>query len=40
METYTAEEIKRWFEEMKNRYPNSVMYTHLKSVEFMMFEGC
>ena len=35
--TYTEEEIKAWFKAMKERYPNSVMYEHLESVEYMMF---
>ena len=37
MKTYTEEEIKKWFEEMKKRYPNSNMFQHLESIEFMMF---
>lgn len=37
MKTYTEEEIKKWFEVMKNKYPNSKMFEHLTSVEFMMF---
>ncbi len=34
---YTEKEIKAWFKAMKERYPNSLMYEHLESVEYMMF---
>jgi len=37
MRTYTEEEIKKWFETMKQKYPNSNTFDHLTSVEYMMF---
>jgi hypothetical protein len=37
MRTYTEEEIKKWFETMKRKYPNSNAFDHLTSVEYMMF---
>lgn len=37
MRTYTEEEIKKWFETMKRKYPNSNTFDHLTSVEHMMF---
>lgn len=37
MRTYTEEEIKKWFETMKHKYPNSNTFDHLTSVEYMMF---
>lgn len=37
MKTYTEEEIKKWFDLMKNKYPHSVTLEHLRSVENMMF---
>ena len=38
MKTYTENEIKEWFSEMKKKYPNSGILEHLKAVEFMMFD--
>ncbi len=38
MKTYTENEIKEWFNEMKKRYPNSNIFKHLESVEYMMFD--
>ena len=38
MQTYTENEIKEWFNEMKKKYPNSNTLEHLKAVEFMMFD--
>ena len=37
MKTYTENEIKEWFNEMKKKYPNSGTLEHLKAVEYMMF---
>ena len=37
--TYTDKEIKKWFEEMKKKYPNSNLYYHLASIEFLMFDN-
>lgn len=37
MKTYTEEEIKKWFETMKRKYPNSNIFNHLICVEHMMF---
>lgn len=37
MKTYTENEIRAWFEEMKNKYPNSNTQKYLEAVEFMMF---
>ena len=37
MRTYTEEEIKKWFETMKQEYPNSNTLQHLVAVERMMF---
>ena len=36
--TYTEEEIKAWFNNMKHKYPNSNILNHLESIEFMMFD--
>ena len=38
MTTYTENEIKEWFNEMKKKYPNSGILQHLEAVEFMMFD--
>lgn len=38
MKTYTENEIKGWFNEMKKKYPNSGTLKHLEAVEFMMFD--
>ena len=35
--TYTEEEIKEWFNEMKKKYPNSDLFKCLKTIEYMMF---
>lgn len=35
--TYTEEEIKKWFDVMMAKYPNSNTFQHLESVKFMMF---
>lgn len=35
--TYTEEEIKEWFNEMKKKYPNGNLFQHLEAVEYMMF---
>ena len=37
MKTYTENEIKEWFNIMKEKYPNSMAFQHLRSVEYMMF---
>lgn len=37
METYTENEIKEWFKKMKERYPNSMLFEQLESIEFLMF---
>ena len=37
MRTYTEEEIKKWFEAMKQKYPNSNAFDHLVFVERLMF---
>ena len=37
MKTYTEDEIKEWFNEMKKKYPNSGTLEHLEAVEYMMF---
>ena len=37
MRTYTEEEIKKWFETIKRKYPNSNTFDHLVSVERLMF---
>lgn len=39
MKTYTEEEIKEWFNKMKEKYPNSHTLEHLEAVEYMMFNG-
>lgn len=36
--TYTDKEVKKWFEEMKKKYPNSNLYNHLVSIESFMFD--
>lgn len=36
--TYTDKEVKKWFEEMKKKYPNSNLYKHLVSIESFMFD--
>lgn len=38
MKTYTEEEIKKWFDLMKNKYPHSVTLEHLNAIERMMFD--
>lgn len=38
MKTYTENEIKEWFNEMKKKYPDSGTLNHLEAVEFMMFD--
>lgn len=38
MKTYTENELKKWFEVMKKRYPNSPTQCHLEQVELMMFD--
>ena len=35
--TYTENELKEWFAEMKKKYPNSGLFQHLEAVEYMMF---
>lgn len=35
--TYTENEIKEWFAEMKKKYPNSAILPYLEVVEHMMF---
>ena len=37
MKTYTENEIKEWFNEMKKKYPNSGAFEQLKAVEYRMF---
>lgn len=37
METYTREELKRWFEIMKKEYHGCPMEADLKMVEMAMF---
>ena len=37
MKTYTENEIKEWFNEMKKKYPNSAILPYLEVVEHMMF---
>ena len=37
MRTYTEEEIKKWFEVMKQKYSDSKIFDHLTFTEFMMF---
>lgn len=37
MKTYTEEEIKKWFDVMMKKYPNSAFNNHLQSVKDEMF---
>lgn len=36
--TYTEQELKNWFEEMKKKYPNSMAEEHFRFVEMHMFD--
>ena len=36
--TYTEQELKNWFEEMKKKYPHSMAEEHLRFVEMNMFD--
>lgn len=38
MKTYTENEIKKWFNEMKKKYSNSGTLKHLEAVEYIMFD--
>ena len=35
--TYTEQELKKWFEEMKKKYPHSMAEEHFNFVEMNMF---
>ena len=35
--TYTEEEIKEWFNEMKKKYPNGNLFQCLETLEYVMF---
>jgi len=37
--TYTENELKEWFAEMKKKYPNSNLFQCLEAVEYMMFNN-
>jgi len=36
--TYTEQELKNWFEEMKKKYPHSMAEEHFRFVEMNMFD--
>jgi len=38
MKTYTENEIREWFNKMKDKYNNSNTLKHLEAVEYMMFD--
>ncbi len=38
MNTYTEKDLKEWFETMKKKYYNSILYDHLCTIETMMFD--
>ena len=37
MKYVTEKELREWFKTMKEKYPHSATYEHIKSVENLMF---